>query len=136
MKRLIRAVFPTPPMPLEYKKPLLDQIPQNRGYQEVRDLIQSLDNFPPFQSFSTDDRGRLFVAGFNKDPVSSAYMADVFSLDGLRLLRVGLGYQDLFPSFVWGGAICNIVLKNGRCYCVREKPDGFKEVVVSSMIWR
>lgn len=133
MKRLIRAEFPSLPVPSGFKKAILDQIPLNLG-KDIRDLFQTLETFPPFQSFFTDDNGRLFAAGFEKDPVSGANICDVFSPDGVRLMRNGLGFQDLLRD-LWEMGSRDVVLKNNRCYCVREKPSGFKEVVVYSMIW-
>lgn len=134
MKRLIRAEFPSLPMPSGYRKATLDQIPQNLG-KDIRDLFLTMETFPPFQSFVADDNGRLFVVGFDKDPVSGANISDVFSPDGVRLMRTGLGFQDLLRD-LWEMVPRDVVLKNNRFYCVHEKPSGFKEVVVYSMNWR
>jgi len=60
---------------------------------------------------------------------------DIFSPEGVRLFRVGLGYQDVFRD-TFNSFFCDAVLKNGRAYCVREKDDGDKEVVVYRMIWK
>jgi hypothetical protein len=50
-------------------------------------------------------------------------------------MRTGLGFQDLLRD-LWEMVPRDVVLKNNRFYCVHEKPSGFKEVVVYSMIWR
>jgi len=61
-------------------------------------------------------------------------MCDVFSPEAVRIFRTALGCQDLLlllsaqPAF-------DVVIKKDRCYCLREKADGFKEVVVYSMRW-
>jgi hypothetical protein len=134
MKRLIRAEFPSLPMPSGYRKATLDQIPQNLG-KDIRDLFLTMETFPPFQSFVADDNGRLFVVGFDKEPVSGTNISDVFSPDGVRLMRTGLGFQDLLRD-LWEMVSRDVVLKNNRFYGVHEKPSGFKEVVVYSMLWR
>ncbi|MDD8026216.1 MAG: 6-bladed beta-propeller [Acidobacteriota bacterium] len=134
MKRIIRSDFPPQTIPPEYKKEVLDRIPSGDGYREVREYIRALDVFPAFQAFLTDDQGRLFVVGSEKDPASGANRCDVFSPEGIRIMRTGLGSQDLL-RYSFEGIVFDVVLKNGCAYCVREKPDGYKEVVVYSMIW-
>jgi hypothetical protein len=133
--RLIRGSFPSVPVPPEYKKDLLNRIPQVRSFKFIREFLESRDVFPAFQGFITDERNRLFVAGFEKDKESGANICDVFTPDGIRILKGGIGYQDLV-RWIWDMQSFDVVLKNNRCYCVREKPSGFKEVVVYSMIWR
>ena len=133
--RLIRAPFPIVRVPSNYKKELLDRIPDVRSYESIRGFIRNMEVYPSFQAFYADDTGRLFVAGFEKDSASGANICDVFSPAGVRILRTGLGYQNLFLLLSNGPAF-DVVIKKDRCYCLREKADGFKEVIVYSMIWR
>jgi hypothetical protein len=133
--RLIQSSFPSVPVPPEYKKDLLNRIPQVRSFKFIREFLERRDVFPAFQGFITDERNRLFVVGFEKDKESGANICDVFTPDGIRILKEGIGYQDLV-RWIWDMQSFDVVLKNERCYCVREKPSGFKEVVVYSMIWR
>ncbi len=135
LRRIIRAAFPSPPVPAEYKKSILDRIPQNSGTLEFRSFIEDMSSFPPYQSFLADEKGRLFVVSFEKDSGSGANLCQVFTPDGVRILRAGVGYQDFFRYMV-DTIPFDVVLKNGRAYCVREKPSGFKEVVVYAMIWK
>jgi hypothetical protein len=133
--RLIRAPFRAFRISSDYKKKLLDRIPKTKGYELVRTLIRSVEMYPLFQALFSDDRGRLFAAGYEKDPKTGANMCDVFSPDGVRILRTALGYQDLLLLLSAQQAF-DVVIKKDRCYCLREKADGFKEVVVYSMFWR
>jgi hypothetical protein len=132
--RLIRAPFPAVRIPSNYKTELLARIPETRGFESVRTFIKNMETFPRFQALFADDRGRLFVAGVDKDPTSGANMCDVFSPDGVRIFRTALGYQNLL-LFLSNGPAFDVVIKKDRCYCLREKADGFKEVVVYSMRW-
>lgn len=134
MKRIIRADFPSHQIPPDYKKDLFTRIPKGGSYQQTRAFIQALETFPVFQAFISDEKGRLFVTSFEKDPESEANLCDVFSPDGVRILRAGLGYQDLL-RYMMDSIPFDVVLKNGRAYCVREKESGYKEVVVFRMIW-
>jgi hypothetical protein len=133
--RLIRAPFPAVRIPPDYKNALLDRIPNTRGYESIRAFIREIEICPRFQALFADDKDRLFVAGAEKDPASGANICDVFSPDGVRIFRTALGYQNLLLSVFLNGPAFDIVIKKDRCYCLREKADGFKEVVVYSMRW-
>jgi hypothetical protein len=133
--RIIRSPFPALKIPSDYKNELLDRIPKGERYEPMRAIIRKVDMWPSFQAFFADDRGRLFVEGFEKDPASGDNMCDVFSPDGVRILRTSLGRHEILRS-VFEMQPFDIVIKKDRCYCLREKADGFKEVVVYSMIWR
>ncbi len=129
-KKIIRADFPSRQVSETYKKSIIERLPKTVGKH-----FASLSQFPPFQSLAVDEKGFLFVSTLDRDPDSGAYMNDVFSPEGVRLFRVGLGHQDYMRDS-YNNSFLDVVLKNGRAYCVREKPSGFKEVVVYSMIWR
>jgi hypothetical protein len=132
--RLIRSPFPALRIPPDYKKELLDRIPKGERYEPIRAIIRNVEMWPLFQAFFADDRDHLFVEGFEKDPTSGANMCDVFSPDGVRILRTGLGSHEIL-RLVFETQPFDIVIKKDCCYCLREKADGFKEVVVYSMRW-
>ncbi len=134
--RQIRTPFPAVWIPGEAKNALLDRIPNTRGYESIRAFVREIEIYPRFQALFADDKGRLFVAGAEKDAASGANICDVFSPDGVRIFRTALGYQNLLLSVFLNGPAFDVVIKKDRCYCLREKADGFKEVVVYSMIWR
>jgi hypothetical protein len=133
--RRIRAPFPAVRIPGEAKKALLDRIPEMRGYEPIRAFIKELETYPRFQALFADDSGRLYVAGAEKDPASGANICDVFSPDGVLIFRTALGYHNLVLSALLNEPVFGVVIKKDRCYCLREKADGFKEVVVYSMLW-
>jgi len=88
---------------------------------------------PVFQYFFTDDQERLFVVTSEKGP-SRQYISDVFNAEGVFIARAELGYYDLLKAF-WEGNELGLKTKNGHLYFLREKPSGYKELVVSRMIW-
>jgi hypothetical protein len=133
--RLIRSPFPILPIPAGYKKELLDRVPKARGYEPVRTLIGHVADWPPFQALFADDRDRLFVEGSEKDAASGDNFSDIFSPDGVRFARSALGRYEILRA-IFETQPFDIVIKKDRCYCLREKADGFKEVVVYSMIWK
>jgi len=133
--RLIRLPFTILAVPAGYKKELLSRIPNSRGYEPVRTLIGHVEKWPSFQALFADDRDRLFIEGFEKDPVSGDNMCEIFSPDGVRFARAALGRHEILRA-IFEMQPFDIVIKKERCYCLREKENGFKEVVVYSLIWR
>jgi hypothetical protein len=134
MKQLVRAVYPRVPVSPRQKRATLELIRSASGYDPDRRILQTVRSYPAFQAFAADEQGRLFVIGAARDSSSGANGCDVFAPDGTRIARSSLGFGDFigrllkFESF-------DVVVKNGHAYCVREKPDGFKEVVVYSLRW-
>jgi hypothetical protein len=131
--RLIRKIrVPFTPVKVSpgSRAELLARAPQNHPVRRLR--IPNL--FPPFLSLFSDDLGRLYIARFEKEKDSGTNLCDVISADGVWILRAGLGYNDL-SRYLMEPRSYDVVLKNDRCLCVREKPSGFKEIVVYSMIW-
>ena len=82
----------------------------------------------------TDVEGRLFVVTCEKDSATGQNMCDVFSPDGTYIARAPLGYFDIL-KWMFEGQPGDVVIRNGRVLCVRDKDSGFREVIVSSMIW-
>ncbi len=134
LTRVISAPVAVLRIPSDYKKGLLDRMPKGERYEPIRAIVRNVEMWPPFQAFFADDQDRLFVEGFEKDPSSGDDSCDVFSPDGVRILRTSLGRHELLRQ-IFEKPPFDIVIKKGRCYCLREKEDGFKEVVVYSMRW-
>jgi hypothetical protein len=132
--RVIRSSFTLLRIPPDYKKELLDRVTKGERYEPIRAIIRNVNIWPPFQALFADDQGRLFVEGFEKDSPGGENICDVFSPDGVRILRAGLGRHEIL-RLIYEIQPFDIVIKKDRCYCLREKADGFKEVVVYSMNW-
>lgn len=129
--RLIRKIladYPPVDVPPGFREKCLGSLPPEHPFWKNLDVPTT---FPPFLSLFTDDLGRLYAVGYGKDPGTGANVCDVFSPDGVRILRTALGYQafqiDRLPIVP--------VVKNDRLYCVREKPGGYAEVLVCSLRW-
>ncbi len=91
------------------------------------------DYQPPFQRlFFVDDEGRLFLMTFKKSKKTREYIFDIFNSEGVFIGRIGLDayverFTATFPLFAKA--------MNNRLYCLREKENGFKEIVVYKMKW-
>lgn len=128
--RRIRLDYPTPEVSASFREAFLSLFPPDSA--QVKSL-RFPDHFPHVQAMFTDDAGRLFISSFGKDGDSGANICDVFTPGGARIIRTALGYQDI--NRFAAGETFDVAIKNGRAYCIHEKDDGFKEIVVYALKW-
>jgi hypothetical protein len=101
--------------------------------EEIKKTIYFPDNFPPFQRlFFTDDEGRLFVMTYEKGEKPREFIYDIFNSEGVFIGRIG--FDNYGQDAVQMGPL-PALSKNGLLYFVREKDNGYKELVVSRMNW-
>jgi len=98
-----------------------------------KDKLYFPDEMPPFHYFFLDDDGRLYVKTYEKGNKENEYIHDIFNPEGIFIARVSIaGYGSwIYPQLTLNRAKA----KNKRFYCIREKEDGFKELVVYKMRW-
>jgi len=132
MIRKIRKEYHPEPVTDDFKKQTLSRAP--KGNPIIERLYFPPDK-PAFQYLFTDEFERLFVMTFETDKSSGQNICDVFTKDGIFICRAPIGYLDIVRSF-WEGLRLDVTAKNGRFYALREKEDGFKELVVSKALWR
>jgi hypothetical protein len=125
----ILADYPAVAVPPGIREEMLHSLPREHPYWKNLVFPRT---FPPFLSIFADDHGRLYAVGYGQDQATGAGVCDVFSPDGVRILRTAIGYQRL----QLGPPLRDVVIKNGRAYCIREKPSGFPEVLVYSLEWK
>ena len=119
--------------PVKVSENLRREVMTRLGDHPLRKKFYFPEYTPVFQYFFTDDQERLFVVTSEKGP-SRQYISDVFNAEGVFIARAELGYYDLLKAF-WEGNELGLKTKNGHLYFLREKPSGYKELVVSRMIW-
>ena len=115
----------------EYKKGFLKMY-ERPGLEIYRKIAYFPKHLPPFQLFFADDTGYLFVMTYEKGSTPRERFYDIFNENGVFIARTRLeniSIQDLreYPL--------NVMTLNGRLYCLREKDNGYKELVVYKMIW-
>jgi outer membrane protein assembly factor BamB len=115
------------PVPEEYKKKFMEQW-NAPIFDSIRSKIYFPDAMPPFHSFLADDEGRLFVMTYEKGDNPGEFIFDIFNPDG-----VCTGRKSLKILHDESGIYAK--MKNGRFYCLDEKDSGYKELVVSKIIW-
>ena len=79
--------------------------------------------YPAYESFTTDNDGRLFVSTFEKAKNGEGYYCDVFDAEGRYLAKIALKTN----SRVW---------KNNKLYTIEEDEEGYQFVKRYKMSWR
>ena len=130
-KRIIRKRYRSVLIPASFQDDLLRRLPEG---QPVRKTLMIPSNFPPFQFLFADDQGRLYVSTYEKDPATGQNICEIFAPDGTYILRAAIGYFD-FVKQVSEGQPGEVIIRNGRVLCIRDKDNGYREVIVSSIKW-
>lgn len=103
------------------------------GSHPLRGKLSFPEAMPAFQYIFTDDEERLFVVTSEKS-AEGRNVCDIFNRDGIFIARQALGFYDLLRA-IWQGRELDIVAKNGRAFCLREKESGYKELIIYRTSW-
>ena len=100
---------------------ILNRIP-DVGPINVKELFNFPEKFPPYQYFTLDEEGRVFVRTWNKGKNYGEFITDVFDSEGRYITR--------FPSKMdiraW---------KKGKAYSYEENEEGFKVIRAYNVLW-
>lgn len=129
LERKIRRKYKPVPVP----EKLIEELKENLAGRPVWDQLFIPEYMPPFQYFFTDSRGRLYAVTSEKSE-SEMNICDIYTPDGVLIERKALGYYDL-SKFIYLNESLDIMAKDGRLYCMREKESGFEELIVYKMDW-
>jgi hypothetical protein len=121
--RKIKKEYKSVPVSDEYKKLIMEKTPEN-----LKKITFFPDSFPSYQSFFTDDKGRLFVMTYEEGENPGEFMFDIFNPDGVFIGRKSLNV------WIWE-SLAKAKIINNLFYCVQEKESGYKKFVVSKMKW-
>ncbi len=121
--RKIKKEYKKVPISEEYKKKRLERTPDY-----LKKMTFFPDYFPPYQSFFTDDGGRLFVMTYEKGENPGEFMIDIFNHEGVFVGRKSINAW-VSDSFLWAK------IKRNLLYCLQEKESGYKKLVVYRMKW-
>ncbi len=125
--RKIRKEFMPVPVAEDYKTQFMEQFSAPL-FDDIRSKFYFPDAMPPFHSFFADDEGRLFVMTYEDGEDPGEFMYDIFNPDGICIGRKSL-------KILHDESGIYAKMKNGRLYCLNEKESGYKELVVSKVIW-
>jgi hypothetical protein len=108
--------------------------PQSNPFLEARrKKIAFPDSMPPFRYAFADDEDRLYIMTYEKAKAPREYMYDIYDSRGVFRERMSLGnFGERGP---WRESELKACAKNDRLYYVRQKENGYKELVVCRMNW-
>lgn len=131
LKRKIRKEYKSVTVPAKLKQELEKQFER---MPSLADKVYIPKYMPYFQYFFTDDEGRLYVVTSEIDEETGAHICDIYNSEGIFIERKAIGYFDLI-KFIYVNEPLDIIAKNNRLYCMREKESGFEELLVYEMRW-
>ena len=119
----------------ELKEEILNRGKSIPSFDQIKRKIYFPEFHPPFKFFFLDERSRLYVMTYERGQGPNAFICDIFNSDGLFIGRIELENYGSAPfSFYGVPAPLSAVAKNNRIYCLREKENGYKELVVYKMM--
>lgn len=119
------------------KEEIVDWLSKNLdSFDKYKNKVYFPEFHPPFQFFFLDEESRLYVMTYEQGQGTNAFIYDIFNPDGLFIGRIELDNYGSSPFSVTGIPVpLDVVAKNNRLYCLREKENGYKELVVYKMTW-
>ncbi|MCJ7580071.1 MAG: 6-bladed beta-propeller [Candidatus Aminicenantes bacterium] len=95
---------------------------QSTGVGNIQDLFEFPKNFPPYQFFTLDEEGRLFVKTWEKGKIEDEFAIDVFDIEGRYMEK----FETKADIRLW---------KDGKMYAVVEDDEGFRVIKRYSVFW-
>lgn len=135
--RTIRKEYHKVRIPNQKKEEIGNWLLENfDSFEQYKNKLYFPEFYPPFQFFFMDEISRLYVMTYERGESPNGFIYDIFNPDGLFIDRMELGnYGNLATSPIINPLPLNVVAKNNRIYCLREKESGFKELVIYKMKW-
>jgi len=124
LRRRIKKEYAAVPVSDEFRARTLKPLPE-----PMRKAVHFPETHTPFQSLAAADDGKLFVATFEAGDRPGEYIFDIFDKDG------GLMGRKSLPAVIWEGHLW-AKIQSGMLYSLTEKPNGFREIIVSRILWR
>lgn len=116
----------------EYKKVSVSEEYKQRRIEKLSVRLKKIlffpENFAPYQSFFSDDSGRLFVMTYEEGENPGEFICDIFNPDGVFIGRKSLNVC-VWNNFLWAR------IKKDLFYCLQEKESGYKKLVVYEIKW-
>jgi 6-bladed beta-propeller len=122
--RKIRKVY----KPVEVQ---MSEEERNKVIADRRGLkVEFPKDWPAFGSFFVDDENRLYVQTYERGRSQIEYNYDIFNKDGIFIFRKSLPIK---PAVDIEG---DVLVRNGRLYCLQEGESGYKTLAVYRMNWK
>jgi hypothetical protein len=99
----------------------LDSVPA-AGAVNLREMFEFPKMFPPFQTFTLDESGRIFVRTWEKGQEEDEFVHDIFDSEGRYIAQ----FTSKINVSVW---------KNGKAYAADESEEGFNVIKRYKVSW-
>lgn len=106
----------------EDKDEMLDRIPNITPGVNIKEMFEFPKYYPPYQFFSLDEQGRIFVRTWEKGEVNGEYIFDIFNPEGIFIAQ----YISKADIRLW---------KDNKMYSIEETDDGFKVIKRYGVYW-
>jgi len=100
---------------------MLKMIP-NVGAGNIKDMLEFPKDFPPYQHFTVDEQGRLFVKTWEKGKNENEFVFDVFDTEGRYIER----FETKLDIMLW---------KSEKMYAMEEDDEGYRVIKRFSVFW-
>jgi hypothetical protein len=100
---------------------MLKMIP-NVGAGNIKDMLEFPKDFPPYQHFTVDESGRLFVKTWEKGKNENEFVFDVFDAEGRYIDR----FETKLDIMLW---------KSEKMYAIEEDDEGYRVIKRFSVFW-
>jgi len=124
-------------VPNQLKEEIFNWLSKNLdSFDQSKNKVYFPEFHPPFQFFFLDEESRLYVMTYEQGQGTNVFIYDIFNPDGMFIGRIELDNYGSSPFSVTRIPVpLDVVAKNNRIYCLREKESGYKELVVYKMRW-
>ena len=100
---------------------ILDRIPDTGGFNS-REMFEFPKLFPPYQFFTLDEKGRIFVRTWKKGKNKGEFIYDVFDAEGMYIFQ----FPSKMDIRLW---------KNEKAYSYEENEEEFKIIKRYKVKW-
>ena len=120
----IRKDFQPQKITEEDKEEILGRIDSvaNMSPVNLKEMFEFPKMFPPFQLFTLDEKGRIFVRTWEKGKEKDEFVHDIFDPEGRYIAQ----FTSKINVSVW---------KNGKAYAADENEEGFNVIKRYKVSW-
>lgn len=98
----------------------------------LRNNFYFTENWPAYRGLFGDDEGRLFVLTYEAGGSPGEFLYDIFNPEGVFIGRMSLANMKKLTS----PESFAVKVKKNRLYGLREKENGYKELVAYKLAWK
>lgn len=123
--RIVRKEYQPQSITQKDKEEILGMLGRTQGVN-MKEMIVFPENYPPFYSFFTDEKNRLYVRTYEKGKTINTHMMDIFNHEGKFIGRCEIPSDVLDLPAVW---------EADKLYLVEKDDEGYPYIGVYVSKW-